>query len=668
MDFAGEILHGKTSPLCHDAKGLYTSIPQDIPVARYHSLAGTHLSLPDCLEVSSWSTIAANGNNATVIMGVRHKSLVVEGVQFHPESILTTEGRSILRNFLRMRGGTWQENEQLARREEPVLPQSSSALPVFENGGAMVVSPPPDGERSILEEIYNHQKTAVKAQAQIPSLRFSDLEASYRLNISPPQLSFLDRIRMSPYPISLMAEIKRASPSKGVISLMTCAPAQARTYALAGASVISVLTEPKWFKGNIEDLRSVRQSLEGFSNRPAILRKDFIFDEYQILEARLAGADSVLLIVKMLEEAQLARLYQYSVSLKMEPLVEVNNVAEMNTAIKLGARVIGVNNRNLISFEVDLETTSRLVDLVPSGTVVCALSGISSAKDVQSYTRNGVQAVLVGEALMRASEPATFIRDLLGGAEEPGRQEDEHPRQLLVKICGTRTADAARVAIDAGADLIGMILVEGRTRSVPLEQAMEISRVVHGTKRSNTLMPSEQRKPRTSTSAVDFFEQSISSLSHPSRALLVGVFQNQSLSHILAQQKLLTLDVVQLHGSEPLEWTSFIPVPVIRSFQPDDPEVGRRGYHTLPLLDSAGGGLGQKLDMAAVVRTLEKDSGVRIILAGGLNAVNLKDSVQGFGNLGHRIAAVDVSSGVEEAGAQSFEKIRAFLKAAKEIR
>ena len=105
-----------------------------------------------------------------------------------------------------------------------------------------------------------------------------------------------------------MAEIKRASPSKGVIALESCAPAQAREYANAGASAISVLTEPDWFKGSLEDLRAVRQSLESMQNRPAVLRKDFIFDEYQILEARLAGADTVLLIVKMLSEDKLAKL------------------------------------------------------------------------------------------------------------------------------------------------------------------------------------------------------------------------------------------------------------------------------------------------------------------------------------------------------------------------
>src|SRR5436190_4959919 len=195
--------------------------------------------------------------------------------------------------------------------------------------------------------------------------------------------------------MSLMAEIKRASPSKGIISSSINAPVQARKYALAGASVISVLTEPEWFKGTIDDLRAVRQSLEGLPNRPAVLRKDFIFDEYQILEARLAGADSILLNVKMLPLDDLRRLYEYSQNLGMEPLVEVNTPEDMGVAVKLGAQVIGVNNRDLTSFKVDLSTTSRLVDQVPASTIVCALSGISGPQDVEPYSTGGVKAILV---------------------------------------------------------------------------------------------------------------------------------------------------------------------------------------------------------------------------------------------------------------------------------
>jgi anthranilate synthase/indole-3-glycerol phosphate synthase/phosphoribosylanthranilate isomerase len=269
---------------------------------------------------------------------------------------------------------------------------------------------------SILERIYDHRKAAVTAQKRIPSQRPADLQAAYCLNLAPPAIDFAERVRHSPFKLSLMAEIKRASPSKGIIALDACAPSQALTYALSGASVISVLTEPEWFKGSIEDLRAVRQALVGVPNRPAVLRKDFIFEEYQILEARLSGADTVLLIVKMLHLDDLTRLYKYSQSLGMEPLVEVNTMEEMAIAVdNLGAKVIGVNNRNLTSFEVDMGTTARLMELVPNGTMLCALSGINGPEDIKPYREIGVGAVLVGEALMRADDTARFIAELLSG-------------------------------------------------------------------------------------------------------------------------------------------------------------------------------------------------------------------------------------------------------------
>jgi anthranilate synthase/indole-3-glycerol phosphate synthase/phosphoribosylanthranilate isomerase len=656
VDVTGEILHGKTSPLRHDGKGLYAGLSQDLPVTRYHSLAGTHPTLPECLEVTSWIASGPDGGKG-VIMGVRHKYYLVEGVQFHPESILTAEGRVMLKNFLRMQGGTWADNERL-------LKQTHNGIKgVISNGSCHTINgaTPKDKQTSILEKIYNHRRAAVEGQKKVPSQRPSDLQASYELSLSPPQINFPARLKQSPYRLSLMAEIKRASPSKGIISLSTCAPAQARTYALAGASVISVLTEPEWFKGSIDDLKAVRQSLEGMPNRPAVLRKEFIFEEYQILEARLSGADTVLLIVKMLDVATLERLYKYSQSLGMEPLVEVNNVEEMRIAVYLGSKVIGVNNRNLINFEVDLETTSRLMDLVPADTTVCALSGISGPKDVEPYTKNGVGAVLVGEALMRASNTAQFISDLLGGAE---KTIDTKAKVIpLVKICGTRTAEAAEAAINAGADLIGMILVEGRKRTVTTETALAISKVVHSTKKPSLGV---ERLPKSTKIASDYFDHTLSHFfSNPERALLVGVFQNQPLDYVLSQQQALKLDIVQFHGSEPVEWAKLVPVPVIRSFKPNEQGLGLRGYHAFPLLDSGAGGTGKTLDLADVKETLSRDEGLEVILAGGLDPENVRSILKELGALSDRVKAVDVSSGVEEGGKQSLEKIRAFISAAK---
>ena len=658
VDVTGEILHGKTSPLRHDGKGMYAGLAQDLPVTRYHSLAGTHPTLPDSLEVTSWIEKGPDGGKG-IIMGVRHKELLVEGVQFHPESILTEEGRVMLSNFLHFQGGTWKNNERLQKSGDEAKGAKSQA-----NGPVQPSSPDTktgSSKPSILTKIFDRRKTLVEAQKQVPSLRPDDLQAYYDLNLSPPQIPFPDRLRQSPFTLSLMAEVKRASPSKGDIAPHICAPAQAKKYALAGASVISVLTEPEYFKGSIDDLKAVRQVLEGMPNRPAVLRKEFVFDEYQILEARLAGADTVLLIVKMLTQDQLERLYKYSQTLGMEPLVEVNTPEEMKIALELGSQVIGVNNRNLANFEVDLDTTSRLMDGVPESSVVCALSGISGPQDVEAYRKNGVRAVLVGEALMKAADIDVFVNGLLGGQDVKKQAPGEH--EVRVKICGTRTAAAAKVAIEAGADMIGIILVEGRTRCVSREAGLQISKVVHSIPKGGSSHRVEEQVD--TARAVEHFDHTKSVLNRDDRALLVGVFRDQPLSYILSQQRILDLDIVQLHGSEPPEWASLIPVPVIRRFGPGDPGLGLKGYHALPLLDSALGGTGQSLDVVAVQNALKADPSLRVVLAGGLTPNNVTQILSQLKDTSHQIVAVDVSSGVEEGGVQDHEKIKSFIWSAK---
>lgn len=175
------------------------------------------------------------------------------------------------------------------------------------------------------------------------------------------------------------------------------------------------MTEPAWFKGALEDMASVRDAVESLGPaRPAILRKDFIVDEYQVLEARVHGADSVLLIVASLDDATLTQLMARSRALGMEPLVEVNNAEEMERALRAGARVIGINNRDLRSFHVDLGTTGRLAGLAPADVLLAALSGISTREDVERFAEAGASAVLVGESLMVAADPAAKIRELRG--------------------------------------------------------------------------------------------------------------------------------------------------------------------------------------------------------------------------------------------------------------
>ena len=681
----GEWHHGKTSPLRHDGKGLYEGLEQDIPVTRYHSLAGTRASLPAELEISSRIKSAAEGGE-DIIMGIRHKTFTVEGVQFHPESITTAKGLLMCRNFLKMRGGTWKEcikqsndrqREQdvnsyhrngLPNGSKPIISDNSEeyspVMDVISNGSTSSSSrtvrnsdehhtPKPE---SILDKIFRHRKVAVSAQKSKPFSTPQIYQKYLDLGLAPPQIPFAQRLRQSPYNLSLMAEIKRASPSKGVIAGDACAPAQARKYALAGASVISVLTEPEWFKGDIEDLRAVRRVFEGMRNRPAILRKEFIFDEYQILEARIAGADTVLLIVKMLDPKRLTELYRYSQSLDMEPLVEVNTPEEMETALSLGAKVIGVNNRDLSTFDVDLGTTTRLMKDIPSDTVICALSGINGPADVEAYCKSGVGAILVGEALMRAPDTKLFVETLFG---DP-RPKKISRRGLLVKICGTRDHEMALEAIQAGADMIGMILAEDRKRTVTEVQALNISEIVYSEEKPKRPQVDNDIAENEST---EWFDAQRILLHDPRRALLVGVFQNQSLEYIIKQQRLLNLDVVQLHGDEPTEWASQIPVPVLRRFAPNDQNMRIRGYHALPLLDSSRGGTGEKTDLENFARGDKEDDNQLFILAGGLDPDNVADTVKSFKDRG--LIAVDVSSGVETNGNQDTEKIKQFIAQAK---
>lgn len=333
-----------------------------------------------------------------------------------------------------------------------------------------------------------------------------------------------------------------------------------------------------------------------------------------------------------------------------------------------GAKVIGVNNRNLTSFEVDLGTTTRLLESVPKDTILCALSGITGAQDIKPYLKNGVGAVLVGEALTRAKDTTKFVTGLLG-SDDGASLQPEVQRQLLAKICGTRSAEAAATAVKNGVDLIGMILVTGTKRYISTEIALQISKVVHEMPKSQSSSIPPAPVADSEEKTTSFFEHSAKHhLHHPKRALLVGVFRNQSLDYVLEQQRLLNLDLVQLHGSEPIEWASLIPCPVIHSFNPGNPELGTRGHHSSSLLDPGTGGTGHTIGAEKIVKELEKDGELRIMLAGGLNPDNVVEVVDALGSFKSQVVGVDVSSGVETGGRQDLEKIAKFVAAAKSIK
>ncbi|CAM9625132.1 unnamed protein product [Pylaiella littoralis] len=553
----------------------------------------------------------------------------------------------------------------------------------------------PDHVPSILQNITQQRHIDVAEAKKFVSEEELRRQMGEFKAVNGGTIDLFRRITAEEPNMAIAAEFKRASPSKGDIAVDVKASEQGSLYASVGAAVLSVLTEPKWFKGSLEDMKEVRLATNEMKKgkakrRPAILRKDFIVDEYQLLEARANGADTVLLIVAVLEVDRLDQLIHACRELEMEPLVEVHTDEEMRIALNAGARVIGVNNRNLHTFELDLETTERVAlvaaDMgVPWQTpsepwkkeriVLSALSGITGPDDVKRFDEMGVSMVLVGETLMRAENPAEAIDTLLGKGESTPVSE-----QRLVKVCGVTNVEDASVVASAGANLIGVIFADGSPRKVTVPRAREIVKTVRAFGERNA--PKTIEPPSQTDSSVHWFQAWSRKLVEASHRtpLVVGVFQNQPTEEIRRIVSETGLDLVQLHGDEGMEACAECGVPAIRVVHvpaggegDDAPSAESRAETVLAqitpnfaaaiLLDTSikgvQGGTGLPFDHDVAKRVGE--AGVPVIVAGGLNPNNVEICViytEGFG--------VDVSSGVEESkGIKNPGEVRRFMEQAR---
>jgi indole-3-glycerol phosphate synthase len=262
---------------------------------------------------------------------------------------------------------------------------------------------------SVLDEILAHKRAEVAESRRAVSLR----EMQTRAAAGPSPRDFAAAVTGPP--VRVIAEVKRASPARGAIRSEANPAAIARTYEDAGAAAVSVLTDARFFQGSADDLRAVRQVIE-----LPILRKDFVVDAYQVYEARAIGADAVLLIAGTLSVSELALLAGLARELGMTALFEVHAQADVAEAVAAGARVIGINNRDLRTLDVDLDTTGRLRPHIPPCIVVISESGIESADDVTRVCRARVDAVLIGTALMASPDPAAQLRALRRAAEDTG--------------------------------------------------------------------------------------------------------------------------------------------------------------------------------------------------------------------------------------------------------
>jgi indole-3-glycerol phosphate synthase/phosphoribosylanthranilate isomerase len=427
--------------------------------------------------------------------------------------------------------------------------------------------------------------------------------ADLRAQAAPTALSL--RAALARPGARFVMEVKKASPSAGALATAD-AGTQARAYAGA-ADAVSVLTDTPFFGGSLDDLRAVRAAFDG-----PVLAKDFVIDPRQVVEARIAGADAVLAMLSVLGDEEARAVIAEARRLNMDVLVEAHDEAELRRAVGLGAPLIGINNRDLKTLEVDLATTERLAALVPADRLVVAESGIADRADVARLAPHA-DAFLVGSSLMRSAAPARAARALAFGR---------------VKVCGVTNEADALLAARSGANWVGMVMVPNTPRAVTLVQAEAVADAAEGAAR-------------------------------------VAVFRNEKVMAVADSARALGLDAVQLHGAEDAAY-----IRGLRSLLPEGVEIWAAGAvgDAVPeprlgadrtLFDTSvggqSGGTGIAFDWARIRGRGELETA---LLAGGLRPENAAEAAR-VGAYG-----LDVCSGVEAApGRKDAARVEAFFAA-----
>ncbi len=444
--------------------------------------------------------------------------------------------------------------------------------------------------------------------------------------------------------LHLIAEVKRRSPSAGVIKADDDALARARAYVDGGAAAISVLCEPHWFGGSVDDLRTVRSGVT-----VPVLAKEFVVDPRQLELLRGAGADLVLLLAVLHPPKRLARLVAASLDLGLEPLVEAHDARELDAALATSARLIGVNNRDLRTLDVDPERSIALHDSIPGDRLAIAESGVRDAAIISRWRATGFDAALVGEALMRAADPAAAARSFVAAGRDPV-DPVAAARAPMVKICGVTDADGALAAVRAGADAIGLNFAPGTPRALAIHEGVALARLAR---------------------------DAASASSAPRIVVVTADLPAADLASVIAA---IEPDVVQLSGEEPPSAIAGIGRPVWKALRPgpgESPEemVARSqayldaGAERI-MLDSAGGphpgGTGLRVDpglAGAVAREIP------VTLAGGLHPANVGEALRSIPATG-----ADVASGTDRPRAPGQRaskdplRVALFVKRARDAR
>ena len=480
-------------------------------------------------------------------------------------------------------------------------------------------APARPARRNVVHEIAERRRRDILDEVAATTLA-AQLEAAVA---SPRPRSIVDRLAAPG--LHLVAEVKRASPSAGRIALETeDVVARARAYEAGGAAAISVLCEPHWFGGSVADLRAVRAAV-----RVPVLAKDFVVEEIQLPMLRAAGADLVLLLASLHPAKRLARLVARALEIGLEPLVEAHDERELRAVLATDARLIGINNRDLRTLDVDPSRADRLRALVPEDRLVIAESGVREPAVVARWRALGFDGALVGEALMRSNDPVAATRAFVAAGRAPDDLANAD-RRAFVKICGVVDADGVLAAVAAGADAIGLNVVPGTPRQLELGEAAELARLVR-------LAAGGAAVPR-----------------------IVAITADAPADRLAAIAAVIDPDVIQFSGTEPIATVARSPRPAWKVLQvpADDPaepaavarDIASMGRAYLEagaarlLIDTAGGphpgGTGKRAS-AAIAGAVARE--VPVILAGGMSPANVGDVLRELPAVG-----VDVASGVEQ--------------------
>lgn len=374
------------------------------------------------------------------------------------------------------------------------------------------------------------EKRVQEAKAKLP---LSELQQQVERMPITKDFSFEQALQELDF--NFICEVKKASPSKGIIAENFPYLDIAKDYEMAGAAAISVLTEPDFFLGSPQYLQEIVKAVH-----IPVLRKDFIIDEYQIYEAKLWGASAILLIAAILDDETMTRFHKLADSLGLSCLVEAHDESEVLRAVNIGARIIGVNNRNLKDFTVDVNNSIRLRNLVNDSVIFVSESGLDTAADIQCLRENKIHAALMGESFMRSTDKVAKLAELYGPiipklsihtSVKRGRlgTEDEATQsgyEVKVKFCGISEEDTIPVLRGTRPNHVGFVFAPSK-RQVDIEQAHSIARSLQG---------------GLQTTGCDTYIS------------CVGVFVNETIPNVIEVAKTVPLSVVQLHGDEDIAY------------------------------------------------------------------------------------------------------------------